>query len=94
MSALARVVALAATLPSVLAAFQGFNYGNTFTSGAPKMQSDFEAEFKTAQGLIGAPAGGFNSARLYTMVVSLSLGRSFLQLEASPARSKLIVPGI
>ena len=30
------------------------------------MQSDFEAEFKTAQGLVGA--SGFSSARLYTMI--------------------------
>ncbi|KAK3352378.1 glycoside hydrolase superfamily [Lasiosphaeria hispida] len=62
------LVALAATFSSALAAFQGFNYGSTFTSGAAKQQSDFEAEFKTAQGLVGAPGGGFTSARLYTTV--------------------------
>jgi glucan endo-1,3-beta-D-glucosidase len=62
-------LAFAAAISSALAAFQGFNYGSTFNTGAAKMQADFEAEFKTAQGLIGAP-GVFNSARLYTMVVS------------------------
>ena len=46
----------------------GFNYGSTFTTGAAKMQSNFEAEFTAAQGLEGA--SGFTSARLYTMVVS------------------------
>lgn len=63
------LVALAAASPA-LAVYQGFNYGSTFTTGAAKVQSDFEAEFKTAQGLISAP-GVFNSARLYTTVVSL-----------------------
>lgn len=66
------LMALFAASPAALAAYQGFNYGSTFTSGAPKVQSDFEAEFKTSQGLISAP-GVFNSARLYTTVVSLPL---------------------
>lgn len=61
------LVALVAASPA-LAVYQGFNYGSTFTTGAAKVQSDFEAEFKTAQGLISAP-GVFNSARLYTTVV-------------------------
>ncbi|KAK3943800.1 GPI-anchored cell wall beta-1,3-endoglucanase [Diplogelasinospora grovesii] len=61
------MVALAAALPSAMAAYAGFNYGSTFTTGAAKEQSDFEAEFKTSQGLVGAP-GVFTSARLYTMV--------------------------
>lgn len=65
-------MAMAATFGSALAAYQGFNYGSTFTSGAPKSQSDFEAEFRTSQGLIGAPGGGFTSARLYTTVVRTS----------------------
>jgi glucan endo-1,3-beta-D-glucosidase len=64
------LVALVAASPA-LAAYQGFNYGSTFTTGAAKVQSDFEAEFKTSQGLINAP-GVFNSARLYTTVVSFS----------------------
>lgn len=63
------LVALAAAASPALAVYQGFNYGSTFTTGAAKVQSDFEAEFKTAQGLVSAP-GVFNSARLYTTVVS------------------------
>ena len=51
------------------AAFQGFNYGNTFTDGRLKEQSDYEAEFRTAQDL-GGTNGAFSSARLYTMIVS------------------------
>lgn len=49
--------------------YVGFNYGSTFTTGAAKVQSDFESEFTTAQGLVSAPQV-FSSARLYTMVVS------------------------
>ncbi|GJC79128.1 putative glucan endo-1,3-beta-glucosidase eglC [Colletotrichum liriopes] len=49
------------------AAFQGFNYGSTFTDGRAKTQSDFESEFKTAASLEGTN-GAFTSARLYTMV--------------------------
>lgn len=65
------LVALAATISTATAAYQGFNYGSTFTNGAAKQEADFEAEFKNAQGLIGAP-GVFNSARLYTTIVSLA----------------------
>ena len=68
MRAFATAVALA-TVPQTLAAFQGFNYASTFSTNAAKQQSDFEAEFKVAQGLVGAP-GTFSSARLYTTVVS------------------------
>lgn len=54
-------------LASAVEAAKGFNYGSTFTTGAAKVQSDFEAEFKTAAGLEGT--NGFTSARLYTMIV-------------------------
>ncbi|KUI56910.1 putative glucan endo-1,3-beta-glucosidase eglC [Cytospora mali] len=74
------LLALAAASPA-LAAYQGFNYGSTFTTGAAKAQSDFEAEFTTAQGLISAP-GVFNSARLYTMIQG---GTTNSPIEAIPA---------
>lgn len=68
MRAATGILAFAATLCPTLAVYQGFNYGSTFTTGAAKLEADFEAEFKTAQSLIGAPGGGFTSARLYTMI--------------------------
>ncbi|KAM7202053.1 GPI-anchored cell wall beta-1,3-endoglucanase [Rhypophila sp. PSN 637] len=68
MHSIPKLVALATTFTTALAAYQGFNYGSTFTTGAPKQESDFEAEFKAAGNLVGAPAGGFHSARLYTTV--------------------------
>ena len=64
-----RLAAFAATVSRTLAVFQGFNYGSAYNSGAPKFQSDFEAEFRAARALKGAPGGGFTSARLYTTVV-------------------------
>ena len=66
------LLSLAAAASTANAAFQGFNYGATFTDGAIKAQSDFEAEFKTAASLDGTD-GAFNSARLYTMIVSTCL---------------------
>lgn len=39
------------------------------TDSSAKQEKDFENEFKTAQGLVGA--SGFTSARLYTMVVCI-----------------------
>ncbi|KAH6693676.1 glucan 1,3-beta-glucosidase [Plectosphaerella plurivora] len=45
----------------------GFNSGATMTNNRPKEESDFEAEFTTAQRLRGSP-GSFNSVRLYTMI--------------------------
>ncbi|KAI1352287.1 glycoside hydrolase superfamily [Xylaria sp. FL0043] len=60
-------IALLAALASATSATKlGFNYGSTFTTGAAKMQSDFEAEFTTAANLKGT--SGWTSARLYTMV--------------------------
>ena len=72
MRALPSLLAVAALASTASAAVQGFNYGNTFTDGKAKSQSDFEAEFKTAQDLEGTD-GAFNSARLYTMIVSTPL---------------------
>ncbi|KAJ6444314.1 glucan 1,3-beta-glucosidase [Purpureocillium lavendulum] len=63
----AHLLTLATAVSSAAAAFQGFNYGSTFTDGRVKSQQDFESEFKTAASLDGTN-GGFTSARLYTMV--------------------------
>lgn len=63
------IIALSAALSTANAAFQGFNYGAAFTNGAVKLQSDFEQEFEDAHNLKGTN-GAFDSARLYTMIVS------------------------
>jgi glucan endo-1,3-beta-D-glucosidase len=58
----------ALSLSTSATVYQGFNYGATQTDGSVKQQSDFQSEFQTAKGLVGA--SGFTSARLYTMIVS------------------------
>jgi glucan endo-1,3-beta-D-glucosidase len=66
-------LSIAASLSSVSGTvYTGFNYGSTFTDGSAKAQSDFQAEFTTAKNLVGT-SGAFTSARLYTMIVCLSL---------------------
>jgi glucan endo-1,3-beta-D-glucosidase len=62
------LLAFVASLSSTSAVIQGFNYGSTQSDGSYKSQSDFEAEFATAQNLVGT--SGFTSARLYTTIVS------------------------
>ncbi|KAK2595931.1 hypothetical protein QQS21_006526 [Conoideocrella luteorostrata] len=62
-----RLLSLATAITGASAAFQGFNYGDKFTDGRAKVQSDYEAEFKAAAGLEGTN-GGFTSGRLYTMI--------------------------
>ncbi|CAG8971315.1 hypothetical protein HYALB_00001482 [Hymenoscyphus albidus] len=60
------LLALAAAISSVTAN-QGFNFGAANTDGTFKFEKDFEAEFTAAKNLPGTN-GGFNSARLYTMI--------------------------
>jgi hypothetical protein len=68
MPASSRILALAAAASTANAAFQGFNYGATLTTGQVKVESDYEAEFKAAANLAGTN-GAFSSARIYTMIV-------------------------
>jgi glucan endo-1,3-beta-D-glucosidase len=51
--------------------YLGFNSGSTLPDRSAKFKSDFLAEFKTAQGLVGAP-GTFNAVRLYTNIQAYS----------------------
>ncbi|KAI2635062.1 glycoside hydrolase superfamily [Xylaria nigripes] len=74
---------LAVLVSAASAAKLGFNYGSTFTTGAAKMQSDFESEFTLAANL--KDAKGFTSARLYTMVQA---GTASDPITAIPAAMK------
>lgn len=76
MPSVTNALVLAAMTTVASAAYQGFNYGNTFTTGQIKVQSDYEAEFKAAQDLAGTD-GAFNSARIYTMIVCYSCSFPF-----------------
>ncbi|PSR76547.1 glycoside hydrolase superfamily [Coniella lustricola] len=75
------------------AAYVGFNYGSTFTTGAAKAQSDFEAEFTTAQSLISAPTV-FNSARLYTMIQAGTTNTPISALPAAVSTQTTLLLGL
>jgi len=61
------LLALAASLSTSAAVFQGFNYGSTKSDGVTfRFQADFQSLFHTAKNLVGT--SGFTSARLYTMI--------------------------
>ncbi|KAI1172397.1 glycoside hydrolase superfamily [Nemania sp. FL0916] len=76
-------IAVFAALAGAASAKLGFNYGSTFTTGAAKMQADFEAEFTTAANLKGT--SGWTSARLYTMIQA---GTASDPISAIPAAIK------
>lgn len=63
-----QLFALAAAIPSTLAAYKGFNYGATFSNGAVKKLVDYENDFNSAKALVGGTGANapFTSARLYT----------------------------
>jgi glucan endo-1,3-beta-D-glucosidase len=63
------ITTLLITLTTAQQAYLGFNSGATLDTTKAKVQSDYEAEFRTAQGLVNSP-GIFNSVRLYTNIQS------------------------
>ncbi|KJR89269.1 GPI-anchored cell wall beta-1,3-endoglucanase EglC [Sporothrix schenckii 1099-18] len=74
---------VAGALASAVSAqnYLGFSTGSTKIDGSVKVQADYEAEFKAAQNLVGAP-GVFNAARLYTNIQG---GSATDPIEAFPA---------
>lgn len=82
---LINALAVAMSVSPAAAAIKGFNYGSTFNDNSIKVQSDFESEFKTAAGLVGAE--DFTSARLYTMIVCNLLKNCSPRLKIETNRS-------
>lgn len=76
------LAALAASLTPVLGAVFGYNSGAQKPGGV-KNQADYENEFRAAKALQGAPAGGFISVRLFTMLQDENAGNK--PIEAIPA---------
>jgi glucan endo-1,3-beta-D-glucosidase len=74
-------------------AVMGFNSASTKSDGTPKMQADFEAEFKLAAGLEGAP-GTFNSVRLYTNIQGGSTADPLDAFPAAVATNTTLLLGI
>ncbi|KAJ2903592.1 glucan 1,3-beta-glucosidase [Zalerion maritima] len=90
MKTAAGIVALAATAN---AAYQGFNYGATFSDGTIKTQSDYETEFSAAANLDGTD-GAFTSARLYTMIQGSSTDDPIEAIEAAISTGTSLLLGM
>lgn len=72
--------------------YLGFNSGATKADRSAKFKADFEAEFRTAQALEGAP-GKFNAVRLYTNIQAYSQEEPIEAFEAAIA-TKIRLLGI
>ncbi|OBR13151.1 Glucan 1,3-beta-glucosidase [Colletotrichum higginsianum IMI 349063] len=88
---LAALTALAATAEAQN--WLGFNSGATKTDRSAKFKADFEAEFKTAQNLEGAP-GDFNAVRLYTNIQAYSTDDPIEAFEAAIETKTYILLGV
>lgn len=73
--------------------YLGFNSGATLPDRSAKFKKDFEAEFKTAQGLNKAP-GTFNSVRLYTNIQAYSQDDPIEAFEAAIDTKTNILLGV
>jgi len=73
--------------------YLGFNSGARLDDNKIKQQSDFEKEFKTAQGLQGSP-GLFNSVRLYTNVQPDTTNTPIVAFQAALATNTTMLLGL
>ncbi|KAJ6780081.1 hypothetical protein PWT90_01010 [Aphanocladium album] len=73
--------------------YLGFNSGATLADRSAKFKKDFEAEFKTAQGLSGAP-GKFNAVRLYTNIQAYSKSDPIEAFEAAVETETYMLLGV
>lgn len=73
--------------------YLGFNSGSTKADRSAKVKADFEAEFKTAQGLENAP-GTFNAVRLYTNIQAGSTTDPIEAFDAAMETNTKILLGI
>uniref|UniRef100_L2GC07 Gpi-anchored cell wall beta-endoglucanase n=1 Tax=Colletotrichum fructicola (strain Nara gc5) TaxID=1213859 RepID=L2GC07_COLFN len=85
------ISALAAT--AAAENYLGFNSGATKADRSAKFKADFEAEFKTAQNLEGAP-GDFNAVRLYTNIQAYSTEDPIEAFEAAINTNTKILLGV
>ncbi|RHZ47014.1 GPI-anchored beta-1,3-endoglucanase EglC [Aspergillus thermomutatus] len=87
-----QLLALALSLATSEAAYQGFNYGSTKSDGSSKTQSDFQSEFSTAKNLVGT--SGFTSARLYTMIQGGTANTPITAIPAAIAEDTSLLLGL
>ncbi|KAK5988208.1 putative glucan endo-1,3-beta-glucosidase eglC [Cladobotryum mycophilum] len=92
-STLAAGAALVASAAAAGQNYLGFNSGATLPDRSAKFKADFAAEFKTAQGLVGAP-GTFNAVRLYTNIQAYSQDDPIQAFEAAIDTKTFMLLGI
>ncbi|TQV91262.1 hypothetical protein V2A60_009445 [Cordyceps javanica] len=85
--------ALAVASASANSNYLGFNSGATLADRSAKFKKDFEAEFKTAQALNGAP-GKFNAVRLYTNIQAYATDDPIEAFEAAIDTETYLLLGI
>jgi glucan endo-1,3-beta-D-glucosidase len=71
----------------------GFNSGSMLPDSSAKFEADFEAEFTTAQNLVGAP-GKFNAVRLYTNIQAYSQDDPIQAFQAAIKTNTSILLGV
>ena len=91
--AIAILVRLTASQGPKQEGYLGFNSGATLDGYEPKQQSDFEKEFRTAQGLQGSP-GKFSSIRLYTNIQAGSKDDPISAFPAAVATNTSLLLGL
>ena len=87
------VAALAATIPSVLAGYKGFNYGALDLNGAAKSVEKWEGEFNSAKSLDGVLVP-FSAARLYTSIQPDTANSPINAIEAAVSTGTKLLLGI
>ena len=87
------LVAIAAALPTALAAYKGFNYGANDLNGAPKSVETWAGEFNSAKSLNGVSVP-FSSARLYTSIQPGSTNSPINAFEAAVNTGTSLLVGI
>ncbi|PHH77613.1 hypothetical protein CDD80_440 [Ophiocordyceps camponoti-rufipedis] len=90
---LASILASAGLVAAGSNNYLGFNSGATKADYSAKFKADFEAEFRTAQGLQGAP-GKFNCVRLYTNIQAYSQNEPIQAFDAAVSTQTRVLLGI
>ncbi|KAF2212872.1 glycoside hydrolase family 17 protein, partial [Cercospora zeae-maydis SCOH1-5] len=89
---LSSTLSLLALAGAASAQVRGFNYGALYADNRARQLADWEADFRAAQDLPGV--GGFNSARLFTMIQGYSNNEIISALPAAVSTNTSLLLGI
>ncbi|KAM3414705.1 hypothetical protein BST61_g9863 [Cercospora zeina] len=89
---LSSTLSLLALAGAATAQVRGFNYGALYADNRARQLADWEADFRAAQDLPGV--GGFNSARLFTMIQGYSNNDIISALPAAVSTNTSLLLGM